>query len=763
MFDFNKRKIKKIQKRVDEINKYYEEIQNWSEEELKNRINSIRTEFKETSSLTKKLENEAMALIKKATKIVTGLEAFDVQLIGALILLDGDIAEMKTGEGKTLVSIFPMAIRAYSGEKVHLVTANTYLAERDEKEIGEVLRYLGLTTSLNKADSSVEEKRKIYEADVIYGTASEFGFDYLRNNLTKYSDEKTQTELDYVLIDEADSILIDEARTPLVISGAKEEDLNVYNIAAKLVKNLVEKHINIDIETKNIWLSDEGIEFVQKQLKIDNLYAPENQMMNHKISNSLRAQFMMIKDIDYIVSSGKVEIIDSNTGRVMEGRRFSEGLHQSIEAKENLKVQNETSTMATVTIQNYFRMYESIAGMTGTAKTEEEELHKIYNLNVWVVPTNKEIKRVDKEDIIYLNKKSKWDAIANEIKERHSKGQPVLAGTASIEASEQLSNVLKKQKIKHELLNAKNHKKEAEIISNAGKKGAITIATNMAGRGTDIKIDEETRALGGLCVIGTEKHDSRRIDNQLKGRSGRQGDPGDSQFFISLEDELIVRFQGEKLKGLMEKMGMEEDTPLQVKMINKNILSSQKRMEGSNFDSRKNLIDFDSVLNEQMLNIYEERDNIMLKERNEEFIVRQIKEYIELMSFDIDLKENPEGLEQILGGLISFSNIEWETLSPAEIKKQLTEEIAKKYNEKRKNVEETFDQLEKYLFLEVLDTNWIAHVDALANLKEGIHLRSYAQNQPVQEYKKESFELYNIMIETITKEFIERLMRIQIK
>ena len=722
MFDFNKRKIKKLQKRVDDINKYYENIQDWSEEKLKNRIESIRKEFKETTTITKKLENEALALIKKAAKTVIGLEAFDVQLVGALILLDGDVAEMKTGEGKTLVSVFPMAVRAFSGEKVHLVTANTYLAERDEKEMGEVLRYLGLTTSLNKSDTSIEEKRKIYEADVIYGTASEFGFDYLRNNLTKFADEKTQTELDYVLIDEADSILIDEARTPLIISGVKEEDLNVYKKAAILVKELGNKHINIDVETKSIWLSDEGIEYVQKSLRIDNLYSPENQMMNHKISNSLRAQYMMTKDIDYIISSGKIEIIDSNTGRVMEGRRFSEGLHQSIEAKENLKVQKETTTMATVTIQNYFRMYGSIAGMTGTAKTEEEELHKIYNLNVWVVPTNKDIKRKDKEDIIYLTKKAKWEAIANEIKERHSKGQPILAGTASIEASEQLSAVLRKQRIKHELLNAKNHKKEAEIISKAGKKGSVTIATNMAGRGTDIKIDEETRLLGGLFVIGTEKHDSRRIDNQLKGRSGRQGDPGESQFFISLEDELIVRFQGEKLRGLMEKLGMEENTPIQVKMINKNIISTQKRMEGSNFDSRKNLIDFDSVLNEQMLNIYEERDNIMLKERDEEFIARQIEEYIELMSFDIDLKNNPEGLTKILDGFLKDSNIKWNELSPSEVKDKLKEEIMRKYNEKRRGVEDTFDQLERYLFLEVLDTNWIAHVDALDNLKEGIHL-----------------------------------------
>ncbi|WP_456364083.1 preprotein translocase subunit SecA [Priestia aryabhattai] len=747
---FDNKRIKKMMKTANKIVSKHSEYNNINDVEFKNYTSQFKQRIADGED-EEKVQIEAFALAREAAKRVLGLEAYPVQLIGGLILSEGNVAEMKTGEGKTLVSLFAIYFEALNGSKVHLITANDYLAERDKSVIGPALELLGLTVGLNVSGMMGEEKRNVYKKDVIYGTASEFGFDYLRDNMAKSKGEQVQSGLDFVLIDEADSILIDEARTPLIISGQKKEDLGLYKRAKMIVSIMQEEDYEYNIESNSVWMSETGIEKAQNFWKIDDLYSLESQNYLRATNLMLRAYFTMKKDRDYVVNNGEVVLVDQNTGRIMDGRRFSEGLHQAIEAKENVEIKDETMTLATVTIQNYFRMYKKIAGMTGTAKTEEEELQKIYGLDVLVVPTHRKIARIDDEDEIYLDKVEKARAIVKEVKERYQKGQPVLVGTASIEDNEWLSNLFTKSGVPHEVLNAKNHEREAEIITNAGQKGAVTLATNMAGRGTDIKLGEGVKELGGLAVIGTEKHESRRVDNQLKGRSGRQGDPGYSKFILSLEDDLIKRFNGEKIKNLAIKLNFPKEESIKHSMIMKAINSAQKRMEGSNFDVRKNLLEYDEVMDLQRKFIYQERNSLMEIENTAEFTTKMIEEFIcEEVRNRYDDGEPEEIMDWIVNeliGAIEKNAINLDTVE--DVEESVVKVALQRYSKNREKIgEEIIDQIEKAIFMDLLDQFWVRHLDQLMQLKEGIHLRAYAQTNPLVEYQREAAGMFQeILIE----------------
>ena len=721
---------------------------------------------------------EAFALVREGAKRVLGLFPYKVQIMGGITLHDGNIAEMRTGEGKTLTATMPVYLNALSGDGVHVVTVNEYLASRDAREMGELYNFLGLTVGLNLTGMSSEEKRAAYAADITYSTNSELGFDYLRDNMVVYKSQMVQRPLNYAVVDETDSILIDEARTPLIISGQAEKSTVLYQRADMFVKGLKEEEdYTIDLTSKTISLTDEGINKAEQTFRLPNLYDVDNSALVHHIDQALRANYIMLRDIDYVVDEGKVKIVDGFTGRIMEGRRYSDGLHQAIEAKEGVEVENESKTMATITYQNYFRMYRKLSGMTGTAKTEEEEFREIYNMNVIAIPTNRPIQRIDGHDLIYPSLRSKFRAVVQDIKQRHEAGQPILVGTVAVETSELLSNLLRAEGIPHEVLNAKNHFKEAEIIMSAGQRGAVTIATNMAGRGTDIKLGKGVKELGGLCVIGTERHESRRIDNQLRGRSGRQGDPGATQFYLSLEDDLMKRFGGEKMQAIWERLNLTDegdDNFIQSKMLTRQVESSQKRVEGNNYDTRKSVLEYDEVMREQREIIYSQRLQIINEDQSLEkvtkgMIRRTIHRVVESHTLTDQKEWNLEGIVDFAHNSIcapdelSISDLEGK--SAAEIEGILNEKAMEIYKEKQEqlNGDNQMLEFEKVVILRVVDRKWTDHIDDMDQLRQSVGLRGYAQIDPLTEYQTEGYERFQQMIAAIDYDVTRILMKSQIR
>ena len=738
-------------------------------------------EYKERYAKGESLDSllpEAFALVREGAKRVLGLFPYKVQIMGGITLHDGNIAEMRTGEGKTLTATMPVYLNALSGDGVHVVTVNEYLASRDAREMGELYNFLGLTVGLNLTGMSSEEKRAAYASDITYSTNSELGFDYLRDNMVVYKSQMVQRPLNYAVVDETDSILIDEARTPLIISGQAEKSTVLYQRADMFVKGLKEEEdYTIDLTSKTISLTDEGINKAEQTFRLPNLYDVDNSALVHHIDQALRANYIMLRDIDYVVDEGKVKIVDGFTGRIMEGRRYSDGLHQAIEAKEGVEVENESKTMATITYQNYFRMYRKLSGMTGTAKTEEEEFREIYNMNVIAIPTNRPIQRIDGQDLIYPSLRSKFRAVVKDIKQRHEAGQPILVGTVAVETSELLSNMLRAEGIPHEVLNAKNHFKEAEIIMSAGQRGAVTIATNMAGRGTDIKLGKGVKELGGLCVIGTERHESRRIDNQLRGRSGRQGDPGATQFYLSLEDDLMKRFGGEKMQAIWERLNLtdeEDDNFIQSKMLTKQVESSQKRVEGNNYDTRKSVLEYDEVMREQREIIYSQRLQIINEEKSLEkvtkgMIRRTIHRVVESHTLTDQKEWNLEGIVDFAHNSIcapdelSISDLEGK--SAAEIEGILNEKAMEIYKEKQEqlNGDNQMLEFEKVVILRVVDRKWTDHIDDMDQLRQSVGLRGYAQIDPLTEYQTEGYERFQQMIAAIDYDVTRILMKSQIR
>ena len=768
LFDSTKRDVKMLEKKIAPILQLADSMADLSDEQLRNKTE----QFKERLNNGETLDDimcEAYAVVREAAKRVIGEYAYPVQLMGAVVLHQGDIAEMKTGEGKTLTSIFPVYLNALSGKGVHVITVNDYLAERDSQWMGRIHRFLGLTVGLNRQGLNPQQKKQAYSCDITYSTNSEIGFDYLRDNMVTRVEDRVLRGLNFALVDEVDSILIDESRTPLIISGGNKDTANLYLKADQFVKKLNEEEdYAIDIQSKSISLTEEGISKAESHFKIDNLYKPEYTSLVHHINNALKANYIMSKGVEYIVRDRKVLIVDEFTGRVLEGRAFSDGLHQALEAKERVPIKQETSVLATITYQNFFRLYNKIAGMTGTAKTEEEEFLAIYNMRVYEIPTNKEVIRIDYPDAIYGSKKAKYEALTKEVIERHNNGQPVLVGTISVEVSEFLSKMFSQRKIKHEVLNAKNHKREADIIAKAGLKGSVTIATNMAGRGTDIKLGPGVRELGGLAVLGSERHESRRIDNQLRGRSGRQGDPGCSKFFVSLEDELMVRFGSERIKGMFDQLG---DMPIESKMITKSIESAQKRVEGTNFDIRKTLLDYDDVLRQQRETIYKQRDEIL--ENND--IHPVVMDMFERVSEDLvnsyyDDKKNSIDVEKLMKAL-EVMNVEekqaMEIFNSKNKKEDITSAVFNcmwnDYENKISEVRDAVIKLEKVIVLKIIDSKWVEHIDMMSKLREGIHLRSYAQDNPLKAYTSEGYEMFEAMLNNIAKEVVNFCMNCRIE
>lgn len=716
---------------------------------------------------------EAFAVVREASRRVTGMRHFDVQLLGGIVLHRGDIAEMRTGEGKTLVATLPVYLNALTGKGVHVVTVNDYLATRDSEDMGRIYKFLGLSVGLIVHDLTYDQRRRAYNADVTYGTNNEFGFDYLRDNMVISADQMVQRPLNYCIVDEVDSILIDEARTPLIISGPGEKSTDLYYTLAGIVKTFTKDDYTMDEKQKTIAPTDSGVAKVEKMLGISNMFDNDHLDLNHLVIQALRARFMMHRDKDYVVKNGEIVIVDEFTGRLMFGRRYSDGLHQSIEAKENVKVQGESKTLATITFQNYFRMYDKLAGMTGTAKTEEDEFNKIYKLDVYVIPTNKPAIRRDLPDVIYKTKNAKYRAVVREVKKRHATGQPILVGTTSINQSEILSQLLDKENIVHNVLNAKYHEKEAEIIKNAGQKGMVTIATNMAGRGTDIKLGPGVAELGGLMIIGTERHESRRIDNQLRGRAGRQCDPGTTQFFLSLEDDLMRIFGSENISKFMDKLGMDEDEPITAKMITRSIEKAQKKVESHNFEIRKYVLEYDDVMNQQREVLYSQRRQVLTADSLRDTIMGMVDDIIhEGLDKYANEKLYPE--EWDFAGLLSqmqqyfvpknaTSVEELENLSRVEVQDKLKQIAVDLYEERLKEIgEQTMKELEKAIMLRVVDSKWMDHLDAMDALKEGINLRAYGQKNPLVEYKFEAYEMFEEMIESIKRTVVTFLYHIQV-
>ncbi len=716
---------------------------------------------------------EAFAVVREASRRVTGMRHFDVQLLGGIVLHRGDIAEMRTGEGKTLVATLPVYLNALTGKGVHVVTVNDYLATRDSEDMGRIYKFLGLSVGLIVHDLTYDQRRRAYNADVTYGTNNEFGFDYLRDNMVISEDQMVQRPLNYCIVDEVDSILIDEARTPLIISGPGEKSTDLYYTLAGIVKTFTKDDYTMDEKQKTIAPTDSGVAKVEKMLGISNMFDNEHLDLNHLVIQALRARFMMHRDKDYVVKNGEIVIVDEFTGRLMFGRRYSDGLHQSIEAKENVKVQGESKTLATITFQNYFRMYEKLAGMTGTAKTEEDEFNKIYKLDVYVIPTNKPAIRKDLPDVIYKTKNAKYRAVVREVKKRHATGQPILVGTTSINQSEILSQLLDKENIVHNVLNAKYHEKEAEIIKNAGQKGMVTIATNMAGRGTDIKLGPGVAELGGLMIIGTERHESRRIDNQLRGRAGRQGDPGTTQFFLSLEDDLMRIFGSDNISKFMDKLGMDEDEPITAKMITRSIEKAQKKVESHNFEIRKYVLEYDDVMNQQREVLYGQRRQVLTADSLRDTIMGMVDDIIhDGLDKYADEKLYPE--EWDFAGLLAQMQQyfvpknattveELENLSRVEVQDKLKQIAVDLYDERLKEIgETTMKELEKAIMLRVVDSKWMDHLDAMDALKEGINLRAYGQKNPLVEYKFEAYEMFEEMIDSIKRTVVTFLYHIQV-
>ncbi|PIC95226.1 preprotein translocase subunit SecA [Sporosarcina sp. P26b] len=770
MFDPNKRDLKRLEKIADQVELLADDMEKLSDEQLTAKTDEFKERYQQGETV-EDLQPEAFAVVREASRRVLGLYPFRVQIMGAAALNEGNIAEMKTGEGKTLTSVLAVYLNALTSKGVHVVTVNEYLASRDAEEMGQLYSFLGMNVGLNLNSMSKEEKREAYEADVTYSTNNELGFDYLRDNMVLYNEHKVQRPLHFAVIDEVDSILVDEARTPLIISGQAAKAQELYRLANRFVITLKkEEDYSFDESTKGVVLTEQGIEAAEKAFSIDNLFDLQHVTLNHAINQSLKAHVSMHNDVDYVVEEGEVVIVDSFTGRLMKGRRYSDGLHQAIEAKEGLEVQNESMTLATITFQNYFRMYEKLSGMTGTAKTEEEEFRNIYNMNVIAIPTNRPIARDDRPDLIFASMDGKYKAVAEDIRDRHEKGQPVLVGTVAIETSEIISAFLKKYGIPHNVLNAKNHEREAEIIQDAGKRGAVTIATNMAGRGTDIKLGDHIQDVGGLAVIGTERHESRRIDNQLRGRSGRQGDPGVTQFYLSLEDELMRRFGSEQMKSMMTKLGMDDETPIQSKMVSRSVESAQKRVEGNNFDSRKRLLQYDDVLRQQREVIYKERNEVLGSENIRPVLEGMLESVIErvVAVHTADNTVYSKGLKDYLeANLLAEDTVTIEDLegkTPEELQTFIHELVIARYNEKEQEMsEERMREFEKVVLLRAIDTKWMDHIDAMDQLRNGIHLRAYGQNDPLREYQAEGFGMFEEMLVSIENDATKYVMKAEIR
>ena len=768
----DKGELRRLEKMADKVLKYEDEMAALTDEQLQAKTEEFKQRYQNGETLDQLLY-EAFAVVREGAKRVLGLFPYKVQVMGGIVLHHGDVPEMRTGEGKTLTATMPVYLNALSGKGVHVVTVNEYLTERDATEMGELYSWLGLSVGINLAAKSPMEKKEAYLCDITYSTNSEIGFDYLRDNMVVRAENMVQRPLNYALVDEVDSILIDEARTPLIVSGANAvETSQLYHMADYFVKSLDKEDYIIDIQSKTIGLSDSGIDKAEDYFKLENLYDIENVALTHFIDNALRANYIMTLDIDYVVSEEQeILIVDQFTGRTMEGRRYSDGLHQAIEAKEGVPIQDETKTSASITYQNLFRMYKKLAGMTGTGKTEEEEFREIYNIRVIPIPTNRPIQRIDHSDLLYASIDAKFKAVVEDVKARYQKGQPVLVGTVAVETSDFLSKKLVAAGIPHEVLNAKNHYKEAQIIMNAGQRGAVTIATNMAGRGTDIKLGEGVRELGGLCVIGTERHESRRIDNQLRGRSGRQGDPGESQFYLSLEDDLMKRFGSERLKGVFERLNM-SDEAIESRMLTRQVEAAQKRVEGNNYDTRKQVLQYDDVMREQREIIYAQRHDVITADRDlAPEIHAMIKRTINRIVDNHARAKQEEKLEAILNfakyNLLPEDSISLEDLtglSDQAIKDELYKRALEVYDSQVAKLrdEEAVKEFQKVLILRVVDSKWTDHIDALDQLRNAVGLRGYAQNNPVVEYQAEGFRMFNDMIGSIEFDVTRLMMKAQI-
>ncbi|HEU3510445.1 preprotein translocase subunit SecA [Streptococcus pneumoniae] len=768
----DKGEIRRLEKMADKVFKYEDQMAALTDDQLKAKTVEFKERYQNGESLDSLLY-EAFAVVREGAKRVLGLFPYKVQVMGGIVLHHGDVPEMRTGEGKTLTATMPVYLNALSGKGVHVVTVNEYLSERDATEMGELYSWLGLSVGINLATKSPMEKKEAYECDITYSTNSEIGFDYLRDNMVVRAENMVQRPLNYALVDEVDSILIDEARTPLIVSGANAvETSQLYHMADHYVKSLNKDDYIIDVQSKTIGLSDSGIDRAESYFKLENLYDIENVALTHFIDNALRANYIMLLDIDYVVSEEQeILIVDQFTGRTMEGRRYSDGLHQAIEAKEGVPIQDETKTSASITYQNLFRMYKKLSGMTGTGKTEEEEFREIYNIRVIPIPTNRPVQRIDHSDLLYASIESKFKAVVEDVKARYQKGQPVLVGTVAVETSDYISKKLVAAGVPHEVLNAKNHYREAQIIMNAGQRGAVTIATNMAGRGTDIKLGEGVRELGGLCVIGTERHESRRIDNQLRGRSGRQGDPGESQFYLSLEDDLMKRFGSERLKGIFERLNMSEEA-IESRMLTRQVEAAQKRVEGNNYDTRKQVLQYDDVMREQREIIYTQRYDVITADRDlAPEIQAMIKRTIGRVVYGHARAKQDEKLEAILNfakyNLLPEDSITMEDLSGLSdkaIKEELFQRALKVYDSQVSKLrdEEAVKEFQKVLILRVVDNKWTDHIDALDQLRNAVGLRGYAQNNPVVEYQAEGFRMFNDMIGSIEFDVTRLMMKAQI-
>nr|WP_281176799.1 preprotein translocase subunit SecA [Fervidicola ferrireducens] len=772
--DPNEKEIKKLMPIVEKVNDWESRIKVLSDSQLREKTNEFKNRLQAGETLDDLLP-EAFAVVREAAKRTLGMRPFDVQVMGAIVLHQGRIAEMKTGEGKTLVATMPAYLNALTGKGVHVVTVNDYLARRDSEWMGVVYKFLGLEVGLIVHGLDFQERKKAYNADITYGTNNEFGFDYLRDNMVLYKEHIVQRELNYAIIDEVDSILIDEARTPLIISGQAEESTDIYYKFARFVPRLKagEDYI-VDEKAHSVIPTEKGIKKAEDFLGVKNLYDEENIELLHHFHQALKAHALMKRDRDYVVKDGQVIIVDEFTGRLMYGRRYSEGLHQAIEAKEGVKVERESKTLATITFQNYFRMYKKLAGMTGTAATEEEEFRKIYGMDVVVIPTNKPMIRVDYPDVVYKTEKAKFEAVVREIEDCYRRGQPVLVGTVSIEKSEMLSEMLKKKGIPHQVLNAKYHEKEAEIIAKAGQRGAVTIATNMAGRGTDIVLGEGVAELGGLHVIGTERHEARRIDNQLRGRAGRQGDPGSSRFYVSLEDDLMRLFGSDSIRGLMDRLGLEDDQPIEHPLITKAIENAQKKVEARNFDIRKHVLEFDDVMNTQREVIYSQRRKVLEQENLKDSVKQMIEDVVDrLLDVYASKEMHPEdwdlkGLSEYYADIFTIKDVLGaavkEDVTREEIRKILVERAFDAYEQKELEIgEETMRELERVIMLRVVDQKWMDHIDAMDQLREGIGLRAYGQRDPLVEYKIEGYEMFQEMIKSIQEDTLRYLFRVQVK
>ncbi len=775
IFDSGYKEMKRLEKIADKIDALKDDMKKLTDSELQNKTQ----EFKERLNNGETLEDilvEAFAVVREAATRVLHMTPFYVQILGGLVIHYGNVAEMKTGEGKTLTSTMPAYLNALTGEGVHIVTVNEYLAGRDAREMGELFKWLGLTVGLNLHESSKEEKRAAYNCDITYTTNNELGFDYLRDNMVIYKNDMVLRPLNFAIIDEVDSILIDEARTPLIISGGKKRNANLYRQADLFVKSLSPEDYDHDIKTRNVQLTESGIAKAEKGFNIPNLFDVQHAILVHHINNALKANIVMQNNIDYVVQDGEVIIVDPFTGRLMHGRQWSEGLHQAVEAKESVKIKEETATLATITFQNFFRMYKKLAGMTGTAKTEEEEFINIYNMYVVEIPTNEPVIRVDANDLIFATIDAKFKALTQEVVDRHNKGQPILIGTVAVETSELISEYLKRKGIKHNVLNAKNHEREAEIIAQAGQKGAVTIATNMAGRGTDIKLGEGVVELGGLAVIGTERHESRRIDNQLRGRSGRQGDPGYSRFYLSLQDDLLRRFGSERLQGLLGRLGLKGDQAIEHKLISRSVESAQKRVEGNNFDSRKTLLQYDEVIGQQREIIYDQRYQVLTLDDIKPIVENMFHQAVENIVLRYLLNENDDKTRRdSLGKLVSYFNNNIfgpNAIKINDIEKLNNEKIIEFFEQKalgilneKENIfpPEVFKEFLKVIVLRIIDMKWMDHIDIMDGLRQSIGLVAYGQGNPLLEYQQEGYELFTNMIASINEDVLKYIIRAQVQ